>query len=143
MIWGGPPPEATTALPAQHCPSDCAPLSWPESATEPAQAGWRTGVLGFTPSARPTLTGGCGMMEHVWQAAGFVAALVFVLLNVALAWIIAYKNILHKLPLLKRILHSLFDWEVKEAEKAPPPSSPAAAAARRRPSEGVPRPHAS
>ena len=68
-----------------------------------------------------------GAAERAWQAVGFLVALAFVLLNVALAWVIAYKNILHKLPLLRKILHSLFNLEMKDAE-------PAA----RQPSEGVP-----
>ena len=75
--------------------------------------------------------------ERAWQAVGFLAALAFVLLNVALAWVIAYRNILHKLPLLRKILHSLFNLEMKDAEPAAasPPSEgvPAGGAATRRP----------
>ena len=77
---------------------------------------------------------------------GFFVALAFVLLNVVLAWVIAYWNILHKLPLLRKILHSLFNWDMKDASgKAKAPASPIASADTvgwRRPSEGVPRPHA-
>jgi hypothetical protein len=87
------------------------------------------------------------MEEGLWQVAGFLAALAFVLLNVALAWVIAYWTILHKLPLLRKILHSLFDWEMKDVpsqKKGSPRGAIASvsAAPRDRPSEGVPRPHA-
>jgi hypothetical protein len=81
-------------------------------------------------------------MEGLWQVAGFLAALAFVLLNVALAWIIAYWNILHKLPLLRKILHSLFNWEMKDTPSTVKKGSPSCAEARQRPSEGVPRSHA-
>lgn len=88
-------------------------------------------------------------MEELWQLVGFLAALAFVLCNVALAWVIAYWNILHKLSLLRKILHSLFNWQMKDSDAKKNPtdaaaSSPASAAARqqRPPPEGVPRRHA-
>ena len=98
------------------------------------------------------------MIEQAWQAFGFLVALAFVLANVALgkpplppcrsaraalteprarcaAWVIAYRNILNKLILLRRIVHSLFNWDLDLNDGRA--AAPAPAAASRGPAEGV------
>ena len=51
------------------------------------------------------------------------------------AWVIAYRNILNKLILLRRIVHSLFNWDLDLNDDRAP--APAPAAASRGPAEGV------
>lgn len=103
--------------------------------------------LGWAQVARFTINEGndrhphC-VMEELWQLVGFLAALAFVLCNVALAWVIAYWNILHKLLLLRKILHSVFNWQMKDSVAENTPANAARAAERQRLPEGVPRQHA-